>query len=63
MEETMNEQIDILETVESLQAAHERLFPAASKHHENDSYSLAQPYLWRSVPTFASDKTESKAPF
>jgi hypothetical protein len=62
----MNEQIDSLETAESLKLAYERLFPATSdapKASERDSYSLAQPYAGRSVPSFASDNTNSKAPY
>jgi hypothetical protein len=54
---------DRLNTAESLQAEYERLFPTGSKATEEDSYSLAQPYMWRSVPSFASDNTESKVPY
>ena len=46
------------ETAESLQAAYNRLFTPGTKLPEDDSYSLAQPYAWRFVPTFASDSTE-----
>jgi hypothetical protein len=62
----MNQQTDNLETAESLKLAYERLFPAtsdASRTSEKDSYSLAQPYAGRSVPAFASDNTNSKAPY
>ena len=47
------------ETAESLQAAYNRLFTPGTKVPEDDSYSLAQPYLQRSVPNFASDNTQS----
>jgi hypothetical protein len=60
----MNEQIDNLETAESLNIAYERLFPATSNTSKaSDSYSLAQPYAGRSVPSFASDNTNSKTPY
>lgn len=62
----MNDPIDTLETAESLKTAYERLIPAtsrASRASEDDSYSLAQPYAGRSVPGFASDNTDSKAPY
>jgi hypothetical protein len=50
------------DTPESLQAAYNRLFTSAVRTPEGDSYSLAQPYLWRSVPSFASDGTEPQPP-
>jgi hypothetical protein len=51
------------ETAESLQAAYNRLFTPGTKLPEDDSYSLAQPYLQRSVPSFASDNTELLTPY
>jgi hypothetical protein len=60
----MDEQVDrvvdqeIETTSESLQAAYNRLFSPGARLPENDSYSLAQPYAWRSVPSFASDSTQ-----
>jgi hypothetical protein len=59
----MKEQVDTVETAESLQAAYDRLFSSGPRTTEGDSYSLAQPYMWRSVPSFASDNTESKTPY
>lgn len=46
------------DSVESLQAAYNRLFATSTRVTENESYSLAQPYLQRSVPSFASDSTQ-----
>lgn len=52
----------VAETADSLQAAYNRLFTPGTKLPENDTYSLAQPYLSRSVPSFASDSTSSTSP-
>jgi hypothetical protein len=62
----MSEQTDRLDTAESLRVAYERIIPAnsdTSRASEKDSYSLAQPYAGRSVPSFVSDNTDPKAPY
>lgn len=62
----MEERIDSMDTAEALKLAYERLFPetsSASRASEKDSYSLAQPYAGRAVPSFASDNTNSKTPY
>ena len=51
-----------VETPESLQAAYNRLFTPGTQAPENDYYSLAQPYVSRSVPSFASDSTSVTSP-